>query len=78
MTKHTLMVKQHNSKEVKKLFKNLKLLGFTVIRKTSGAYRIDPPPTSKNRDSYYTHGTESSIHYICRDFKRLYDIDIKG
>jgi len=71
------MVKQHNSKNVKKLFKDLEILGFVVVRKQSGAYKIDPPPNLRNRRSYYTHGTESCIHQIKRDFKKYYGVDLK-
>jgi DNA-binding transcriptional regulator YhcF (GntR family) len=68
------MPKQHNSKTIKNLFKELERLGFQVQHKKSGAYVIKPP--DKTKPIYTTHGTESSYHPIRRDFKKLYNIDI--
>ena len=69
-----VMPKQHNSKTIKAIFKELSRLGFDVVQKKSGSYIIIPP--DKNLPVYTTHGTESAIHPIRRDFKRLYDVDI--
>lgn len=68
--------KQHNSKAVKKMMRKLEVEGFTITRKKSGTYRIDPPEDSEEQSAYMTHGTESSLHQIRRDFKRIYDIDL--
>jgi len=71
------MVKQHNSKAVNKMFKKLEIEGFTITRKRSGTYKIQPPPGAKNRSSYFTHGTESCLHQIRRDFKKKYNVDLE-
>jgi hypothetical protein len=68
------MPKQHNSKTIKAIFKELSRLGFEVEHKRSGTYAIIPP--DKTLPIYNTHGTESSIHPIRRDFKKLYNIDL--
>lgn len=71
------MVKQHSSKSIKKLFKEIESMGFKVDRKRSGGYIIRPPDGVAG-PVYSTHGTESSLHPIRRDFKRLYNISLKG
>lgn len=68
------MPKQHNSKTIKTIFKELTRLGFEVHQKKSGTYTIVPP--DKQLPVYCTHGTESAIHPIRRDFKKLYNIDL--
>lgn len=68
------MPKQHNSKTINKVFKELERLGFNIEKKKSGAYSIIPPKPEQKK--YLTHGTESSYHPMRRDFKKLYDIDI--
>jgi DNA-binding transcriptional regulator YhcF (GntR family) len=68
------MAKQHNSKTIAKVFKELERLGFNVEKKKSGSYIIVPPNPQMKR--YSTHGTESAYHPMRRDFKKLYDIDI--
>jgi hypothetical protein len=70
------MPKQHQSKAVKRVFGELERLGFTVEHKKSGAYRILPPP-SLSGGIYNTHGTESCLHPLRRDFKRMYGVDLK-
>lgn len=69
------MPKQHQSTSMKKVFKELDRLGFSVERKKSGAYSIYPP-SSVQGPVYQTHGTESAIHPMRRDFKRLYNIEL--
>ena len=69
------MPKQHQSKAVKKVFTELTRLGFTVDRKKSGSYVI-VPPTQIEGPIYQTHGTESALHPMRRDFKRLYNVEI--
>jgi biotin operon repressor len=71
------MVKQHSSKSVKKLFREIESMGFKVERKKSGGYTIRPPD-GVSGPVYSTHGTESSLHPIRREFKRLYNISLEG
>lgn len=68
------MPKQHNSKTINKVFKELERLGFEVEKKKSGSYMIIPPNPQQKK--YSTHGTESAYHPMRRDFKKLYNIDI--
>jgi len=69
------MPKQHQSKTMKKVFSELERLGFLVTHKKSGSYTIIPP-SNIGGPIYNTHGTESAIHPIRRDFKRLYNVDL--
>lgn len=69
------MPRQHQSKAMRQVFKELERLGFNVTQKKSGAYTILPPSTVDG-PAYNTHGTESALHPMRRDFKRLYNIDI--
>lgn len=71
------MAREHNSKAVKKLFKQLQEMGFKVERKKSGSFTIRPPD-GVDGPVYTTHGTESSLHPIRRDFKKLYNIDLRS
>jgi hypothetical protein len=61
---------------MKKVLTELNRLGFEVERAKSGVYKIVPPPTIKG-PMYITHGTESALHPMRRDFKRMYDITLK-
>jgi hypothetical protein len=61
---------------MKKVLIELKRLGFTVERPKSGVYKIVPPPTIEG-PMYITHGTESALHPMRRDFKRMYNIKLK-
>lgn len=69
------MPKQHQSKAMKQVFRELERLGFNVIHKKSGAYSIYPPSKIQG-PVYTTHGTESALHPMRRDFKRLYNITL--
>ncbi len=69
------MPRQHQSKAMKQVFKELERLGFNVIQKKSGTYTILPPSTVDG-PAYSTHGTESALHPMRRDFKRLYNVEI--
>jgi len=69
------MPKQHQSTSMKKVFKELDRLGFIVERKKSGSYSIIPPSTIQG-PKYTTHGTESALHPMRRDFKRLYNVEL--
>ena len=70
------MPRQHQSKQMKKVFSELRRLGFSVEQKKSGCYKILPPPSMKSCDIYTTHGTESALHPMRRDFKRMYNVDL--
>jgi hypothetical protein len=67
------MPKQHNNKEIKELFKELERLGFTIQTKKTGYTII---PKNKNQPKYHTHGTQSALHPIKRDLKKLYNITL--
>ena len=69
------MPRQHQSKAVRKVLTELTRLGFTVEQRKSGVYRITPPP-GVGGPLYTTHGTESALHPLRRDFKKYYNIDI--
>ena len=69
------MPKQHQSKAMKQVLRELDRLGFTVNHKKSGSYTIIPP-SDVDGPIYNTHGTESAIHPMRRDFKRLYNIEL--
>jgi hypothetical protein len=60
---------------MKKLLAEIERLGFSVERRKSGSYIIVPPPTIEG-PVYTTHGTESALHPMKRDFKRLYKIEL--
>lgn len=70
------MPKQHQSKSMKNVMAELQRLGFQVSRSKSGVYKILPPP-SMNAPMYTTHGTESALHPMRRDFKRMYGVELK-
>lgn len=67
------MVRQHNSSRVYQVLNKIQKYGF-VITKTDKGYQI--VPNDKNLPIYNTHGTESAYHYLRRDFKNLYNLDI--
>jgi 5-enolpyruvylshikimate-3-phosphate synthase len=69
------MTRQHQSNRMRKVLKELDRLGFQVERAKSGVYKILPPPGIKG-PMYTTHGTESALHPMRRDFKRYYNIDL--
>lgn len=69
------MPQQHQSKTVKRVFGELERLGFVVKQKKSGSYSIIPPSNIEG-PIYNTHGTESALHPMRRDFKRMYNITI--
>lgn len=69
------MVMQHKSKAVKKMFRKLEDLGFSITRNKAGVYKITPPPNIPG-PTYSTHGTESSLHPMRRDFKKLYKVEV--
>lgn len=69
------MARQHQSSQMKKVLTELNRLGFQVTRKKSGTIKIVPPATIKG-PVYTTHGTESALHPMRRDFKRLYNVKL--
>lgn len=70
------MPKQHNSKQMKKLLRNIESKGFTVSDKSkSGVVKITPPKGITG-PIYCTHATESAIHQMERDFAKLYGISL--
>jgi hypothetical protein len=69
------MPRQHQSKAMKNVFAELRRLGFMVDQRKSGSYRIIPPSTLGG-PIYTTHGTESALHPIRRDFKKYYNIEL--
>jgi len=69
------MPRQHQSKAMKKAFKELERLGFNVTQKKSGSYTI-LPPSNVDGPIYNTHGTESALHPMRRDFKRMYNVEL--
>jgi len=71
------MPRQHQSKAIKEVFRELRRLGFVVEQKRSGTYRIVPPSTIPG-PVYTTHGTESALHPIRRDFKKYYNITLQS
>lgn len=69
------MPRQHQSKSMKRVMSELTRLGFEVEQRRSGSYRIIPP-SSIGGPIYTTHGTESALHPMRRDFKKYYNIEI--
>jgi len=74
-TKETSVPRQHQSKSMKKVLTELVRLGFSVNQNKSGVYRIIPPKGIEG-PTYTTHGTESALHPMRRDFKKYYNISI--
>jgi hypothetical protein len=69
------MPRQHQSSTMKKVLAELKRLGFEVSRSKSGVWKIVPPSTIQG-PIYTTHGTESALHPMRRDFKRMYNVQL--
>jgi hypothetical protein len=69
------MPRQHQSSKMKKVLTELKRLGFDITRSKSGTYKIVPPSTIQG-PIYTTHGTESALHPMRRDFKRMYNVEL--
>jgi len=67
------MVRQHGSTKVQDFLNTIQRYGF-VVTKTNKGYQITPP--DKQMPIYNTHATESSYHYLRRDFKSMYNFDI--
>jgi hypothetical protein len=61
---------------MKKVLSEIQRLGFEVERAKSGVYKIVPPSTIKAA-MYTTNGSESALHPMRRDFKRMYNIELR-
>ena len=72
--RHLLMARDHGSKEVKALLREIEKLGFRVER-TKQAFRIYPPASIQGR-MYITHGTPKAIKAIYSDFRKLYGVEL--
>lgn len=72
------MSKEHRSASTKALLTQLqKDYGFDISEKSKrGAVKITPPGDVKG-PIYHTHCTESALHFIKRDMKKLYGITLK-
>ena len=68
------MARDHGSKEIKNLFKEMKRLGFRVEH-VKNTYRIYPPRAMQGR-IYTTHGTPKAIKAIYSDFRKLYGVEL--
>lgn len=67
------MAATHGNKEVKRLFREIERLGFTVVRMKNN-YRIYPP--NKDGRVYITHGTPKAIKAIYADFRKIYGVEL--
>ena len=63
----------HGNKEVKRLFREIERLGFTIVH-IKNTYRIYPP--NKDARVYTTHGTPKAIKAIYSDFRKLYGVEL--
>jgi hypothetical protein len=68
------MARDHGSKEIKSLFKEIERLGFRVEH-TKRVFRIYPPKGINGR-IYTTHGTPKAIKAIYSDFRKLYGVEL--
>jgi hypothetical protein len=68
------MARDHGSKEIKSLFKEMERLGFRVEH-VKNTYRIYPPRSIQGR-IYTTHGTPKAIKAIYSDFRKLYGVEL--
>ena len=68
------MARQHGSKEVTALFRELERLGF-VVEHRKNTFKITPPKQIGGR-IYLTHGTPKSVKAIYSDFRKLYGIEL--
>lgn len=68
------MARDHGSKEVKQLLREIENIGFRVEQK-KGVFRIYPPASIGGR-MYITHGTPKSIKAIYSDFRKIYGIEL--
>jgi hypothetical protein len=67
------MARNHGSKEVQALFREIEKLGFRVVH-LKNCFKIYPP--NKEQRIYTTHGTPKAIKAIYSDFRKLYGIEL--
>jgi acetolactate synthase regulatory subunit len=67
------MATNHGNKEVKRLFREIEKLGFTVVHMKNN-YKIYPP--NKDGRVYITHGTPKAVKAIYADFRKLYGVEL--
>ena len=68
------MARDHGSKEIRRLFKELERLGF-IVENRKNAFKITPPANIGGR-VYVTHGTPKAIKAIYSDFRKLYGVEL--
>lgn len=68
------MTTKHESKDVKRLFKKLEILGFTITRR--GNTFVITPPLNLGTKRYITHATDKSIKAIYTTFRKMYGIEL--
>lgn len=69
------MARQHGTKAVTRLFKELQKLGFNVVTTRKGKYKIHPP-AHIGGPVYFTHGTPQSIKPMVADIKKIYGVEV--
>jgi len=76
MKEQFVMTTQHRCKDVNNLLKQLEKRGFSVSSKSKrGGVKICPPLGTAG-SVYHTHATQSSLHQIKRDFKKMYNVEL--
>jgi len=68
------MARQHGSKVVRRLFKELARMGFVVVQKNN-KFQIHPPRHIPG-PVYFTHGTPKSVKPIVADIKKIYGVEV--
>lgn len=68
------MARDHGSKEIKALFRELQRIGF-LIETRGNKFKITPPKEVSQRP-YITHGTPKAIKAIYSDFRKLYGVEL--
>lgn len=70
------MARDHGSKEVKALLKEIERLGFRIER-GKNIFKIYPPEHLRSkRGVYMTHGTPKAIKAIYSDFRKYYGVEL--
>lgn len=67
---------QHENKLVKKFFRELERLGFTVAKKKNGTFVITPPEDNPQQRKYLTHGTLKGLTPMRKEICRIYGVKI--
>lgn len=68
------MPQQHRSKAMHKMLDAIEQMGFEIVSTRKGFKLI--PPEDISGPVYFTHATESAIHQMKRDFRRMYGVEI--